>query len=113
MRRSLAIVMIPALTGASIVLVSAGLAHAGSGARDLVAQQPGEEPETEGEEGADPGGTKAETGAGEGESEEAGDTGPPWTYQMARIGIAMLVLLVIGLALLYRRLIVVRRRGEV
>ena len=57
-------------------------------------------------------GTGAQTGAqddSEGASEE---TGPPWTYQMARVTVVLLVLLAAGIGLMYRRLIVRRSRGE-
>jgi hypothetical protein len=39
--------------------------------------------------------------------------GPPWTYQMARISIVLLVLMIVAVALLYYRLVVARQRGEV
>jgi hypothetical protein len=68
----------------------------------------GEEEEAEGQEG---GGGEAETegevGAGEGAAEE---TGPPWTYQMARMGMALLVLLGLAIGLAYWRLVAKRQR---
>ena len=88
----------------------------------VLAQQPGEDAETSGGEGQDEGegagqdDPEAETGAGEGETEEGAapeTTGPPWTYQMARITLALLVLLALGLGYLYFRLIASRRKGEV
>lgn len=39
--------------------------------------------------------------------------GPPWTYQMARISIVLLVLIIAAVALLYYRLVIARQRGEV
>ena len=67
----------------------------------------GDAGEGEGQSDAD-----AETGAGEGETGEAAtEEGPPWTYQMARIAIALLVLVAGALGLLYYRLIVQRSRG--
>jgi hypothetical protein len=39
--------------------------------------------------------------------------GPPWTYQMARISIVLLVLMIAGVAALYYRLVIARQRGEV
>jgi hypothetical protein len=105
--------MVSVIAAAFILGVPALPAGAESPGDMLLAQQPGEEPETEGEEGADPEGTQEETGAGEGETEGAAEPGPPWTYQMARIGIVMLVLLALAMGLTYRRLIVARKRGEV
>jgi hypothetical protein len=40
------------------------------------------------------------------------ETGPPWTYQMARITVVLVVFLGLGLGLLYYRLVVRRRRGD-
>ena len=55
----------------------------------------------------------AETGAGEEEQESAvPEEGPPWTYQMAKISLLGLALLLLACAYLYWRLVVVRRRGE-
>ncbi len=87
----------------------------------VLAQQPGEDAETGGDAQDQGGGAgqddpDAETGANEGQTEEgtsAETTGPPWTYQMARITLALLVLLALGLGYLYFRLIVSRRKGEV
>jgi hypothetical protein len=39
--------------------------------------------------------------------------GPPWTYQMARISIVLLVLIIAAVGLLYYRLVIARQRGEV
>jgi hypothetical protein len=49
------------------------------------------------------------------QEEEGGggtETGPPWTYQMARITLVLVGLLGLGLGLLYYRLVVRRRRGD-
>ena len=49
------------------------------------------------------------------EGEEGGgqtETGPPWTYQMARITVVLVVFLGLGLGLLYYRLVVRRRRSD-
>lgn len=105
------------IAGLLVAYVAAPGAHAVSGI-DL-AQQPGEGPGAEGEEGQDPAGEgqgdpEAETGAGGGETEEGtAEPGPPWTYQMARIVLALTVLLALGMGYLYYRLVVVRRRGEI
>ena len=108
----------------SVVLVLGSLALLGSPAVassgvTLSQEQPGEDAETEGGEGQDEGGgagqddPAAETGADEGQTEEVAEEGPPWTYQMARITIALLVLLGLALVLLYYRLVAQRRKGEV
>jgi hypothetical protein len=50
--------------------------------------------------------------AQQGQEEGGGtETGPPWTYQMARITLVLLVLLAVAIGLLYYRLVVRRRRG--
>jgi hypothetical protein len=55
----------------------------------------------------------AETGASKKESEPAAEeTGPPWTYQMAWISIALTVFLLLGTGSLYWRLVVTRRRQQ-
>ena len=66
--------------------------------------------ESDGEGQSDP---EAETGAGEGETEEAvtEEEGPPWTYQMARISIVLILGLIAGMGLLYYRLIASRQKG--
>ena len=64
--------------------------------------------EGEGQSDAD-----AETGAGEGEQEggeSAEEEGPPWTYQMAWIGIALMVLIGLLMGRLYYRMIASRQR---
>lgn len=72
---------------------------------------------TEGDEGEDPesGGQdepEAETGSGADQTEEAAtETGPPWTYQMARIALASLALLGLAIAGAYYRFVVMRQRG--
>jgi hypothetical protein len=54
----------------------------------------------------------AETG-GQGETEGGGEeTGPPWTYQMSRISVVMLVGLVAGIGWVYYKLVVKRSRRE-
>jgi hypothetical protein len=39
--------------------------------------------------------------------------GPPWTYQMARISIVLLLMIIAAVGLLYYRLVIARQRGEV
>jgi hypothetical protein len=40
------------------------------------------------------------------------EAGPPWTYQMARMSLLMVALLLLGMGAIYYRLVVKRRRGE-
>lgn len=56
----------------------------------------------------------AETGSGADDTGEAvTETGPPWTYQMARIALASLLLLALAIAGAYYRFVVTRQRGAV
>ena len=55
----------------------------------------------------------AETGAGEDSEEGAAATGPPWTYQMAWLGLGLLVLIAGAIALAYRKLVVQRQRAGI
>jgi hypothetical protein len=55
---------------------------------------------TEDEEGGSP-----EEGGG-----ESAETGPPWTYQMARIALVLLGLTLLGVAFAYWRFVAQRRR---
>ena len=73
-------------------------------------EQSGEEAEEGGEGQSD---ADAETGAGEEEQEAAAteEEGPPWTYQMARITLVLLLLLFAAFGLMYYRGVVVRSRG--
>ena len=71
-----------------------------------------QEEESEGQDqgGQDP---ETETGADEGETEGvAEETGPPWTYQMAWMGLALMAVLALGIALAYYRFVMKRQRGE-
>lgn len=82
-----------------------------------LAQQEGTENENAGGgeegDGAGQSGADAETGAGEdaAEGEVAEEEGPPWTYQMARISIALILILVAGVGLLYYKHIASRQKG--
>jgi uncharacterized protein HemX len=68
-----------------------------------------EEESEQDEGGQDP---ETETGADEGETEGAAEeTGPPWTYQMARMGIALMVVLALGIGLAYYRFVTKRQRA--
>lgn len=67
----------------------------------------GNESEGEGQSDAD-----AETGAGAGEQEAAvEEEGPPWTYQMARIGIVLMLIVGLLMGALYYRMIASRQRS--
>ena len=64
------------------------------------------------EDGAGQSDPDAETGAGAEEQEAATEEeGPPWTYQMARIGLVLIVLAGLALGLLYYRMIASRQRA--
>ena len=64
------------------------------------------------------GGSDSENGGGqEGEAEGGGEsggaaeeTGPPWTYQMARISLALLFLTLLGVGFAYYRFVATRRK---
>jgi hypothetical protein len=84
-----------------------------------LARQTGAGEEAQGQEGTDQGGggqgeAEAETGAG-GQTEGGSSTESelPWTYQMARLSILLLVGLAAAIGLLYYRLVVKRQRGDV
>ena len=84
----------------------------------VLAQDTGEDAQVEGGEGQDTEGEgqsdpDAESGVNEGQTEEVAEEGPPWTYQMAWITMALLFFLAIGLVVLYYRLVAQRRKGEV
>ena len=67
----------------------------------------GNEGEGEGQSDVD-----AETGAGADEQEAAvEEEGPPWTYQMARIGIVLMVIVGLLMGGLYYRMIASRQRA--
>ena len=55
---------------------------------------------------------ETESGASEEETESATEeTGPPWTYQMARIALVLLALTLGAVFLAYQRFVIRRRRG--
>lgn len=105
------------LVGVVLLVVGAGPLVAGAATSRVrpVALQGGADESKGGEQGkAGAGQSKpeAETGASKDQSESATEeAGPPWTYQMARITIALLAFLLLGTGYLYWRLVVSRRRG--
>jgi hypothetical protein len=105
---------IAVLFGAVAGLVGVEVAWAGSG---VVFAQVGEEEEVSQEE-ADQGGrgqgdpeVETDPGAGE-ESAQAEEEGPPWTYQMARLSLGLILLSALGLGWLYYRMIASRQRAR-
>ena len=133
MRRRIAVLLALGLLAVGTSLFGAGTA---SSAEVVLAQEVGEGEEegdvggeegtqqseggtTEGDEGEDQesGGQdepEAETGSGADQTEEAAtETGPPWTYQMARLALGALVLLGLAIAGAYYRFVVMRQRGAV
>ena len=92
----------------------------GEGESDVDGEESNQQSEggvSEGDEGEDQesGGAdepEAETGSGADQTEEAvEETGPPWTYQMARMSLAALFLLGLAIAGAYYRFVVMRQRG--
>jgi hypothetical protein len=116
----LALVLLSAAALVAGATVRADHAHAATDTF-VLAQETGEDPgeanvgeEEEAQEtggGEEGGGAAEESGAGEGETEGAAEeTGPPWTYQMARIALVLVVLLGLRIALMYRKLVGGRQR---
>ena len=105
MRRALLSFLLLAVLCAA--LLPASTAVAAPRHQIVLAQE--EETDTEEGESSDSGGEgqddpEAETGADE-EAPVEEETGPVWTYQMARMSVGLILLLGVGMALLYRRLI--------
>jgi hypothetical protein len=81
----------------------------------VVAQADQDDAETQGEDGGGEqdgrGDEEAETGTEEGESAGSGaETGPPWTFQMARIILVLSVLLGLAIMRWYWKLVGSRQR---
>jgi hypothetical protein len=108
-----------ALADTVVVAQEVGETEEESGITGEEGSQQSEGGTTEGDEGEDQetGGQdepEAETGSGADQTEEAvTETGPPWTYQMARMALAALVLLGLAIAGAYYRFVVMRQRGAV
>jgi hypothetical protein len=131
MRRRLTLLCALALLLGGTALADAALAGdvvlaqevgEGEGESDVGGEESSQQSEggtSEGDEGEDQesGGQdepEAETGSGADQTEEAAtETGPPWTYQMARIALASLLLLGLAIAGAYYRFVVMRQRGAV
>jgi hypothetical protein len=58
-------------------------------------------------------GNNQDQGEGDGGGAAEEEAGPPWTYQMARIGIAILAVLAVAVGLAYWRLVVKRQRAGI
>ncbi|MDP9226576.1 MAG: hypothetical protein M3P18_22595 [Actinomycetota bacterium] len=108
MRSRLAIVL------ASVVIVPVATVALGSVARASsgfsLAQSGGQS--SKATPGPQSGGSK-KAGANGAQPSATPTPGPPWTYQMARISVVLLVLMIAGVAGLYYRLVIARQRGEV
>jgi len=62
------------------------------------------------EESTPQGDNEEEGGESSEEGGAAAETGPPWTYQMARIALVLLALTLLGVAFAYYRFVAIRRR---
>jgi stringent starvation protein B len=101
--------LVPLMASMAVVAPSAG-----AGVHISAQQPPGQEDEAEGQEEQGGGGSGAESGASEEETQPSAETtGQPWTYQMAFLSLALLVLLGLAVARWYYRLVVLRSRGRV
>ena len=119
----LALALVPVLTASAaragdlVLAQDVGEGEAESDVGEEEGTQQSEGGSTEGDEGdeAESGGQdepEAETGAGADESQDAAtETGPPWTYQMARMALAALLLLALAIGGAYFRFVVMRQRG--
>lgn len=106
MRARIAILMaLAAIVGS---LMTAPLAHAQ--AEVTLSQQNQEEGDSE-SGGSGNRGDEGQQGEGGGESDEAAEeTGPPWTYQMARISLILLFLTLLAVGFAYYRFVATRRK---
>lgn len=115
MRARLAI--LPVLLVAVAALLPAPLANATSGHHLYLSQaEPGDETTEQNNQGGKGEDAETEVGADEESSEEGSsevETGPLWTYQMARMSFALILVLLLGAGFWYYRLVVKRGRGEV
>jgi len=103
---------------ALVAMVTSVLAHgspAWSNTAPTLAQETDSDTEGGGQgeesEGSTPqGGNEDEGGESPEEGEASAETGPPWTYQMARIALVLLALTLLGVAFAYYRFVAIRRR---
>ena len=114
MRARLAI--LPVLLAAVVAAFPMTPAIASSGdALHLSQAEPGDETTEQGNQGGQGEDPEAEVGADEGSSEEGATetevAGPLWTYQMARMSFALLLVLLLGAGFWYYRFVVTRQRG--
>lgn len=118
MRSRRAVLLVLAVLTASFVAALHPAAFAG----ELTVAQEQDSEGSDSETGTDTdtdegsGRTDAETGANEDqvvEGESEAEEGPPWTYQMARMILVLLVLMAVGIGGLYWRLVVQRQRHGV
>jgi hypothetical protein len=104
-----------AILAAALLLTFMTVPQAMASSRGLVvAQAEDSSSESEGEttDGTGQSDPEAETGTEESESAEAEpETGPPWTYQMARIIIFLAILLGLAIARWYWKLVGSRQRA--
>ena len=103
MRVRLSALLLAALAGSITLVVVVPSAHAAMNLAQT-SDDEGEVTETDEEEAGAP--------AGEGE-EATEEEGPPWTYQMARIGIVLMLLVGGLIGLMYYRMIVQRQKGGI
>jgi hypothetical protein len=116
MAARLAFVLVVSLAGMAMTPIPA--LGASEESPPLLALQTGAEEEAEGQEGSGQGegqsGAGAESGAGgQTEGGESTQSEVPWTFQMARLSVLLVLLLLAAIGLLYYRLVVKRQRGEI
>jgi hypothetical protein len=107
-RRSILVALVFALWLVAVPTIG----YAGDGV--VVAQGTTDDSETQGGEtgGSDTSDAEGETTSEEGESAEAvTETGPPWTYQMGRMALALTALLGLAIIRMYYKLVVSRQKG--
>ena len=116
MRARLAILLVALFVG---VVAPAAAAPFDGDVLELAQQTGGAEEEAQGQESTDDEGSgqgESETESGaQGQSEEGESTSSdvPWTFQMARLSILLLLALAAGIGLLYYRLVIKRQRGQI
>ncbi|MDQ4058399.1 MAG: hypothetical protein M3124_04670 [Actinomycetota bacterium] len=107
MRSRLAILMALAAIVGSLAM-TATLAHAHA---EVTLAQENQQEGDSGSGGSGNQGEEGQQGEGGGESDEAAEeTGPPWTYQMARISLILLFLTLLAVGFAYYRFVATRRK---